>query len=98
MLSNLDAHNTDQTEHVLTLSIFHRRQWFHLARYHDFDQRRHGPNALCRFLGLTLAEVFPLSYDIRKYVRGAPAGGAGQIRAKPRRKLTHPEIIALAVR
>jgi len=97
MLSNLDVHYTHLTEHFLTLSIFHRRQWFHLARYHDFDRRECGPEALCRFLGLKLAEVFPLSYDVRKYVRGAPSAGAGQIRAKPRRKLTHAEIIASAV-
>jgi hypothetical protein len=97
LIGNLDSANPEFAEHFITLSIERNGSWFHLARYHDFNYAESGPEALAHFLGLHLNEVFPISYDVRKYVKGNPATLAGAIRREPRKKLSRAEIIALAV-
>lgn len=97
LLGNIDESNARLTEHFLTLSIFHDGRWFTLARYHDFDDGQSGPDALARFLGLPVDEVFPIAYNIRPYVKGDPSALAGLIPKEPRERLSRAELIALAV-
>ncbi len=97
LVGNVDTENARLTEHFLTLSIEHDGQWFALARYHDFEYVDRGPEALARFLGLPLHDVFPISYDIRQHAQGASAALAGNVPLRPRERLSRAEIIALAV-
>jgi hypothetical protein len=97
LLANIDAYNARLTEHFLTIAIERDGAWFHLARYHDLDFATNGPEALASFLGLRVDEVFPITYDLRHFVKDAPVFLYGRILKEPREKLTRAEIIALAV-
>ena len=97
LIGNIDADNPQLTDHFLTISIERDGKWFALARYHDFDYSDRGPEALSRFLGLQIDDVFPISFDVRRYAQGAPAALAGNVLKEPREKLSRPDIIALAV-
>ena|ERR1700722_18192250 len=97
LIGNLDSRNPRLTEHFLTLSIEHAGRWFSLARYHDFDYADRGPEALSRFLGMTVDEIFPISFDVQRYAEGDPEALKGSIRKEPREKLSRAEIIAMAV-
>ena len=68
-----------------------------LSRYFDVDYSENGPEALARFLGLDVDEVFPISYDITRYADGNRASLVGSILKEPREKLTRAQLIALAV-
>jgi hypothetical protein len=97
VFSNVAIDNPQLTEHFLTLSLFVRGKWFHLARYHDIAARRHGPAALAVALGRPVAKVFPIRYDLRPYVRNAPSWLEGVVNRSPRKRLTRAQVIALAV-
>jgi hypothetical protein len=97
LIGNVDASNARLTEHFLTLSVERDGRWFTLSRYHDFDYAENGPEALARFLGAQVDDVFPIVYDIRQYAKGDAAALAGQIRQEPRERLSRAEIIAMAV-
>lgn len=98
IIGNVDVSNPRLTQHFLTISVFRVGRWFTMARYHDFDADRRGPQALATFLGgLRVDEVFPISYDISRVCRGDPAALVGTIDKEPREKLTRAQIIALAV-
>jgi hypothetical protein len=97
VIGNVDTANSRSTEHFLTLSVERDGQWFTLSRYHDFDYSKNGPEALARFLDLALNDVFPISYDIRRFVKGDPAALSAKIPKEPREKLTRAEIIAMAL-
>jgi hypothetical protein len=97
LLGNVDNRNPRMTEHFVTISLERNGKWFTLSRYHDFDYAKKGPDALARFLGLHLQEVFPISYDLTTYARGHPDALVGKILKEPRERLTRAEIIALAV-
>jgi hypothetical protein len=84
-------------EHLLTLSIEHAGKWFDLARYHDPDYTTRSPEALARFLGLAVDEIFPISFDLRPYVEGDPAVLQGSVLREPRERLSRDEIIAMAL-
>jgi hypothetical protein len=94
-IGNVDVANPRATQHFLFLSIERGGEWFHLARYFDFDFTTHGPEALARFLGLPVDDVFPISVDIRRYVRGNPAALALTVPKEPRERLTREERWAL---
>lgn len=97
-LGNIDLTNAALTEHFLTLSVFSdRNELFHLARYHDGDAQTHGPDALAKFLGLKVDEVFPIRYDIAPFAVGRTKCLRGAILSTPHKRLTRAEIIALAV-
>ena len=83
--------------HFLSLSVPSQGEWFHLARYHDSDYAENGPVALAQLLGLTVAEVFPITYDLTSYVSGEASALKGTILAEPRERLSRDEIISLAV-
>lgn len=97
LIGNVDPKNPRMTEHFLTLSAERSGRWFTLARYHDFDFAESGPEALARFLGLAVDDVFPISYDIRSDAKGDEAALLGQVRKEPRERLSRSEIIAMAV-
>jgi hypothetical protein len=97
-LGNIDTTNARLTEHFLTLSVYRSDgSLFHLARYHDFDVSERGPVALTAFLGLSLEDVFPISYDVSSIVTGPPEVVRGTITAGPRERLARAQIIELAV-
>ena len=84
-------------EHFVTLSIERNGHWFGLARYHDADYRQRGPSALARFLGLSVGDVFPISYNVREHVKGEFAALAGKVMKRPFEQLTRDELITMAV-
>lgn len=97
LIGNVDPTNARLTEHFITLSVERDGRWFTLSRYHDFDYAENGPEALSRFLGLPIDDVFPIAYDIQEYAKGDAAALAGQIRKEPRERLSRAEIIAILV-
>jgi hypothetical protein len=97
LIGNVDATNPRFTEHFLTLSIGRGGKWFALARYHDHDFTVRGPDALSRFLGLEVDDVFPISVDVRQHALGNPAALAVNVPKEAREKLTRADIVALAV-
>jgi hypothetical protein len=97
IFGNIDNRNARMTEHFLTISLLSNGQWFTLSRYHDADYPEKGPQALARFLGLGVDEVFPIAYDVRDCVVGDTAALAGKILKVPREILTRAEIIGMAV-
>jgi hypothetical protein len=97
LVGNVDASNPERTEHFLMLSIRRDSEWFHVARYHDFDAAQRGPDMLASFLGLAIDDVYPISYDIRAYAKGDPSSLCRSVPKEPPQQLTRAEIIALAV-
>jgi hypothetical protein len=97
IIGNLDTKNAQKNEHFVLLSLERKGKWFQLERYFDPKYREHGPAALARFLGLSVAEVFPISYDVRKYAKGEANTLTGTVPRKPRVRLTKAELVALAV-
>ena len=79
-----------------TLAVWTEQGWFRLARYHDPDRRSHGPRALARVLGLRLADVFPIAYDLREILGGRGAALQGLIPAVPERRLSRAALVRLA--
>ena len=61
MISNIDTTSETLTEQFMTLSVENDGNWFHLARYHDFDYTQRGPEQLAQFLGLGADDVFPIT-------------------------------------
>lgn len=97
ILQNMNPDRPRMMEHYLSLSVLNNGRWFHLARYFDHDYEERGPAALAGLLGLSVDQVFPIAFDVRKYVNAQPAALAGFIHKEPREKLTMDEIIAMAV-
>jgi hypothetical protein len=73
MIGNLDDTKPELTKHFATLSIRLERTWFHLARYHDFDHDERDPTVLAKLLGMSVDDIFPITYDIRELAIGDPA-------------------------
>jgi len=97
LIGNIDLEKPHLTEHFITLSVFSNNQWFHLARYHDYDWGDQGPEQLSEFLGKPIGDIFPISYDIRAILKAESSVAYGKIEKEPREKLSREAIIALAV-
>jgi len=97
LISNIVPDSARQTEHLLTVSVEHSGKWFDLARYHDPDYTNGSPEALARFLGLAVDEIFPIAFDLRPYVEGDPAVLQGSVLREPQERLSRDEIIAMAL-
>ncbi|MGB7569819.1 MAG: hypothetical protein WBM07_18295 [Chitinivibrionales bacterium] len=97
LIENVDTNNPRSTQHFLSLSVFKDKHWFILARYHDFDTNKRGPKAFAKFLGLSVDEVFPITYNISRFCIGKSTALVGTIEKEPRKKLTRAQLIALAV-
>jgi len=94
---NIAEHSPQRTAHFLAASFERDGRWFHLARYHDVDYEKRGPEQLAAFLGLPVDDVFPISYDVRKFAKGDPLALCGVIPKEPQERLTEDELIALAI-
>jgi len=97
LLGNIKVENVRLTRHFVAASVYDAGRWFHLARYHDPDYEDHGPDALAEFLGLAVDDVFPIEYDIGRYVSGDPEVLQGLLTKRPLERLSRAELIALAV-
>ena len=97
LLGNVDLRDAHRTRHFLTVSLFARDEWFHLARYHDVDREERSPARLAEALGLPIYEVFPIRYDIGAWATGAPEVVFGSIEVEPLDRLSRTELIKLAV-
>jgi hypothetical protein len=95
LIGNFNVTNPRATQHLLTLSIEHEGKRFHLARYHDVGFPEEGPQALARFLGLHVDDVFPITVDVRRYVRADPEDLTAVVLKEPQEKLTYEERRAL---
>jgi hypothetical protein len=92
---NFDVTNPRFTRHILNISIERGGEWFPLARYFDSGFARHSPEALARFLGLHVDDVFPITVDVRRYVHGDPKALIAIVLKEPQEKLTYEERRAL---
>ncbi len=98
LLSNIDLRSNTLNEHLRSVSLMKAdSDRFHLARYHDFDYGRRGPQALAEYLKLSLADVFPLTYDLSGLAIGDAACLMGRIPVEPAERFTRAEIIAKVV-
>lgn len=97
LLGNIAIKDVRQTRHFVTISVFLRNEWFHLARYHDVDHDERGPEQLAEALGMAVDDVFPIRYDIGKWVSGVADAVRGAIHAVPPERLSRAELIKLAV-
>ena len=97
LLGNIDTENPAFSKHFMTLSIESSGDWFHLARYHDYDYDERGPAKLSEWLNKPLDQVFPIAYDIRHVFHGESVALKGKFEREPSGKLTRAEIIAMAV-
>jgi hypothetical protein len=97
LLGNINTENPAFSKHFMTLSIESSGDWFHLARYHDYDYDDRGPQKLSEWIGKPLERVFPIAYDIRHVFKGESVALKGKIEKEPSGKLTRAEIIAMAV-
>jgi hypothetical protein len=98
LFGNFDVTNPRATQHFLALSIERNGKWFYLARYHDVGFTAHSPEALARFLGLGVDDVFPISVDVRRYAQGDPKALTATVLKEPQEKLTDAELTAMALR
>lgn len=97
LVGNIDVGNARLTQQFLTLALQNGGSWFALARYHDHDFAERGPEALSRFLGLEIDDIFPISIDLRPYVLGNSDSLLIAVPRAPAEKLSRAEIIAMAV-
>jgi len=98
IIGNVELENPELTEHFLTFTALRADgKRFHLARYHDHDVSKCGPEKLAAFLEQPLESVFPINYDLSGLVLSSSSALRGSILAVPRKRLTRSEIIALAV-
>jgi hypothetical protein len=95
LIGNFNVTNWRATQHLMTLSIYRGSKWCYLARYHDVGFPAEGPDALARFLGLHVDDVFPLTVDIRRYVQGNPKALVAIVLKEPEEKLPREELWAL---
>jgi hypothetical protein len=98
VVGNVVTSNPRLTRHFREISLERNGQWFHLARYHDYDCNERGPDALAQFLGLSVDQVFPIAVDLRQLVRCTdPTVLMSDIELNPSEQLSRKEVIALAV-
>jgi hypothetical protein len=83
--------------HLATFSFYTPGRWFHLARYHDPDYQDRGPDALAAFLGHSVEEVFPFTFDIRGLIRTPGLELSWPIERSPEKRIARRELIAAVV-
>ena len=97
MLGNVTLNNPVRTEQFLGARFERDGEWFELARYFDADYEDRGPVQLSQFLGLSLDEIFPVRYDLSRFVVGHPSVVRGVIEKEPQVRLSQDEIIRLCI-
>lgn len=95
IIANVDVTDPRKTEHFLDISLERGGSWFHVANYSAFDFSERGPDRAADFLGLSVDDVFPITYDLRKIAEGEPGSLQGQIPKEPRERLSLEERFAL---
>jgi hypothetical protein len=95
LVGNVSPQNARKTQQHLSISIERDGQWFHLARYFDPDYKRRGPSELAQFLGLSVAEVFPIAFDLTGLAKGDPEVLVGSVREEPAERLSEAERLEL---
>jgi hypothetical protein len=91
VIQHLNPGDPEATEHLMHVSLDVGGEWFHLARYHDALQRDN-PRALAKRLGCKPEEIFPIRYDVSDVLIGNEAATRGEIRLRPRVRLTKDQI------
>jgi hypothetical protein len=94
-LSNIDVSSKMSTEQFLVACFFLGEERIWLARYHDVDYRRNGPEHLAQSFGKNIEDVFPVSYDLTPYVIGDESVLKGVIEQVPRYKLSDAQLSEL---
>lgn len=98
LVGNLDSRSPNLTKHFRTISLQRNGQWFHLARYHDYDYTDRGPDAAARFLALPPDAVFPIAVDLRRVVRSDDTATLlFNVELDPPEKLSQDELMDLAI-
>jgi hypothetical protein len=97
ILGNISLTNPESTKHFLTLSVHQNGKWFDLARYHDVDYLKRDGHALARFIGKELEQVFPIKYDITKWVDGPSNSLKGSVQLEPDERLSADGLIRLSL-
>lgn len=95
LLGNINLNNIEKTKVFICVSVNKNNKWFHLERYFDVAYDRYGPKQLAEFIGLSLHEVFPITYDISSLVVGDERVLKGSIMAEPEIRLSDDEIMKL---
>lgn len=101
ILFGIDLASAERTEQFIAPAFWLEEKWWHLSERPfvsaEGTLEKHGPAELAAKLGLTIAEVFPIAYDISALAVGPGKIVCGQIPEK-RKELSRSERIALALR
>ena len=97
LISSASANSARHNQHLATVAILWRDRWFRLAHYIEFDRETRSPEQLAKFIGLTLGDVFPISYDLRHAVRGTEEALVGRLFAEQKERLSTDQFYALAL-
>lgn len=94
-LSGIRLIDARYTEHHLSMRIEKAGKWFALQRYYDPGYHRANPDALAKFLGMNVDDVFPITYDIRPYVVAGSPAATGVVFKEPRERLSKEDLRVL---
>lgn len=97
LVENVDLDSPLITQHFLSILVERDGKWFDLARYFDVDYRRRGPDALAAFLGLGVADVFPIAFDIAAVALGESLSVTNVIPREQQDQLNKDQLIALSI-
>ncbi len=97
LLQNISRAGQEVNDHFLTVTINQNGEWFTLARYHDINRQIFGPNSLALFLGRTIQDIFPMTYDLRDILNADTEKLIGTIHEQPANRLSRQELISLSL-
>jgi len=98
IIGNVHSENVLATEQFLALSIVHNDKKLPLARYFDPTFARLGPESFAKLLNYSVDDVFPISYDISKYVIAPEEITKGKILKEPKQRLSKDELMKMVLR
>lgn len=90
-LENIIVNDPVATKEFLAATFWINEKWVFLLRYFDVAYSIFGPKALCKELGMSIDEVFPIKYDITNLAIGAKDALKNVITSEPERILTDKE-------
>lgn len=97
-MGSVHLNHLKKHQQFMGLTVFKgESEQFHLGRYFDVDYANHGPAALADFLGRSINEIFPLSYDLSSVAWGNSEVIQGSIPADPIERISEDERIDLAL-
>ena len=99
LLGNISLNDLRLTQQFLGITVYKNNyEKFFLARYFDIDYDCSGPEALTRFLGMRIEDVFPILYDISSIAVGHDVVIKGTIPQEPAERLPEEELSKLVLR